>query len=134
MTSNEPNKYLVTYIFNYETFREPEIATITTEKEKTLSAASVRNVRSRTTSNVPTRSHTLRSCRIVEPSYKTRSNQGRRANSRASLNLNTIQSSPMITCANIALQRRIHKQILVSESDGNLIGFLDLFLRTPLLV
>jgi hypothetical protein len=27
----------------------------------------------------------------------------------------------MITCANIALQRRIHKQILVAESDSNLI-------------
>jgi hypothetical protein len=101
-------------------FREPEIPT-ETEEEKNISSAFVRNVRSRTTGNLPTRSHTLRSCRIVEPSYRIVSNQGRRANSRASLNLNTLQSSPTITCANIALQRKVHKQILIAESDSNFI-------------
>jgi hypothetical protein len=79
----------------------------------------MRNVRSRTTGNLPTRSQTLRSCRHVEPLYKSTSNQGRRTNYRASLNFNTSQFSPMITCANISLQRKIHKQILVAESDGN---------------
>jgi hypothetical protein len=87
-------------------------------EEKLLSSASMRNVRSRTTGNLPTRSQTLRSCRQIEPSYKLTSNQGRRTNSRASLNLNTSQFSPMITCANISLQRKIHKQILVAESDS----------------
>ena len=91
------------------------------DDEKTLSSASIRNVRSRTTGNLPTRSQTLRSCRIVEPTYKVTSTQGRRANSRASLNLNTPQFSPMITCANISLQRKIHKQILVAESDSNIL-------------
>ena len=85
----------------------------------------MRNVRSRTTGNLPTRSHTLRSCRIVEPLYKERSTQERRANSRASLNLNTVQSSPMITCANISLQRKIHKQILVAESESNIKNYLN---------
>ncbi len=99
-------------------FRESQIST-NIDEEKTLSSASIRNVRSRTTGNLPTRSHTLRSCRTIEPSYKQTSNQGRRTNSRASLNYNTIQYSPMITCANISLQRKIHKQILVAESDGN---------------
>lgn len=101
-------------------FRESE-SSITTEQEeeKVLSSASMRNVRSRTTGNLPTRSHTLRSCRNVEPSYNLKSNQGRRTNSRASLNFNTSQFSPMITCANISLQRKIHKQILVAESDSN---------------
>jgi hypothetical protein len=92
----------------------------TIEDEKILPSASRRNVRSRTTGNLPARSQTLRSCRQVEPpSYKLPTNQGRRTNSRASLNLNTSQYSPMITCANISLQRRIHKQILVAESDSN---------------
>ncbi len=106
----------------YKTFSEPEIST-RVEEEKTLSSASIRNVRSRTTGNLPTRSHTLRSCRVVEPSYKLTSNQGRRTNSRASLNYNTSQFSPMITCANISLQRKIHKQILIAESDSNWILF-----------
>jgi hypothetical protein len=92
----------------------------------------MRNVRSRTTGTLPTRSHTLRSCRIVEPSYKLTSNQGRRANSRASLNFNTLQFSPMITCANISLQRKIHKQILVAESDSNFISLLFIFSSLPL--
>lgn len=88
------------------------------QEEKTLASASMRNVRSRTTGNLPTRSHTLRSCRIVEPSYKVTPSQGRRTHSRASLNLNTPQSSSTITCANISLQRKTHKQILVAESDS----------------
>ncbi len=117
--------------YKFKSFREPEIS-ITVEEEKTLSSASMRNVRSRTTGTLPTRSHTLRSCRIVEPSYKLTSSQGRRTNSRASLNFNTSQFSPMITCANISLQRKIHKQILVAESDSNFISLLFIFSSLPL--
>jgi len=80
-------------------------------KEKILPSASIRNVRSRT---MPTRAQTFRSCRSNELSlYK----QNRRANSRASLTLNQSTNSPTITCANISLQRQLHKQILVAESD-----------------
>ena len=96
--------------------------TLDIEEDKVLPSASMRNVRSRTTGNLPARSQTLRSCRQVEPAYKVTSNQGRRTNSRASLNLTTVQYSPMITCANISLQRKIHKQILVAESDGKKIS------------
>ncbi|CAF4197885.1 unnamed protein product [Rotaria sp. Silwood2] len=110
--------------FNPSVKSEIEIP-ITREDEKNLSTTSVRNARSRTTSNVPARSHSLRSCRINEPSYKLTCNHRRRTNSRTSLNLNTSQTSPMITCANIALQRKIHKQILVAESDSNFIEFLQ---------
>ena len=87
--------------------------------EKAIPLVSVRNSRLQTAEELPTRSQTLRSCRTFETSYKTTSTHQRRTNSRASLNLNTSQFSPMITCANIALQRKIHKQILVAESDGN---------------
>lgn len=102
----------------HSTFREPS-EMLVAQEEKTLASASMRNVRSRTTGTLPTRSHTLRSCRIVEPSYKQSSSQGRRNHSRASLNLNTSQSSSTITCANISLQRKVHKKILVAESDSN---------------
>ncbi|CAF1245391.1 unnamed protein product [Adineta steineri] len=87
------------------------------EEEKHLSASSARNVRSRTFNNLPVRSQTLRSCRIVEPSYKVTSKQRRRTNPRASLTSTVPQLLPMVTCANIALQRKIHKQILIAESD-----------------
>jgi hypothetical protein len=91
------------------------------EEGKLLQSASTRNVRSRTTGNLPTRQHSLRSCRNVEPSYKTTSSQGRRANSRASLNSNIPQSTSSTTCANMSLQRKVHKQILIAESDSNFI-------------
>lgn len=75
--------------------------------------------RSKLTENLPKRQHSLRSCRIAEPSYKINRTQSKRTYSRTSLNLNTTSNNPMITCANISLQRKIYKQILVAESDGN---------------
>ncbi|CAF1197079.1 unnamed protein product [Rotaria sordida] len=114
--------------FNPSVKSEIEIP-ITREDEKALATASVRNARSRTTSNVPTRSHSLRSCRINEPSYKITCYQRRRTNSRTSFNLNTPQTSSMTTCANITLQRKIHKQILVAESD---IAGYGAFLGSPI--
>ncbi|CAF3295756.1 unnamed protein product [Rotaria sp. Silwood2] len=122
------HNYLVSTTVRLNNCQEIEIP-ITREDEKNLSTASVRNAQSRTTSNVPARSHSLRSCRINEPSYKLTCNHRRRTNSRTSLNLNTSQTSPMITCANIALQRKIHKQILVAESD---IAGYGAFLGSPI--
>ncbi|CAF0889232.1 unnamed protein product [Adineta ricciae] len=98
-----------------ETGASPSVSETT--EEKSFSKASVRNVRSRTLCNLPARSQTLRSCRNNETTYRTISKQRRRANSRASLNSLPTPSLPAISCANISLQRKVHKQILVAESD-----------------
>lgn len=88
------------------------------ERRILLPSSSFRNVRSRTTSHVPTRQSSLRSCRNVEPTYRVATSQTRRAQSRTSLNSNSSQMAPTITCTNISLQRKVHKQILIAESDG----------------
>ena len=59
------------------------------------------------------RQSSLRSCRSVETSYRTSRNHTRSRNSNPS------NTYPLITCANIALQRKLYKQILIAESDGN---------------
>ncbi|UJR22770.1 hypothetical protein I4U23_025802 [Adineta vaga] len=110
-----------------ETAESPSVST--KPEEKSLSTGSVRNVRSRTLGNLPTRSQTLRSCRVNEPTYKIIPKQSRRANSRASLNSIVAQPLPIITCANISLQRKIHKQILIAESD---IAGYGAFLGSPI--
>ena len=84
-------------------------------ERKTLPSLSRRNTRTKINENLPIRQHSLRSCRIIEPSYKIARNQARRSN------LNTSQACPTITCANISLQRKLYKQILIAESDGDLI-------------
>ncbi|CAF1675803.1 unnamed protein product [Rotaria magnacalcarata] len=114
--------------FNSSVKSDVEIPIIR-EDEKVSSTVAVRCGRSRTTNNLPPRSHSVRSCRINEPLYKVTSTRTRRTNSRASLNFNTSQFSPMITCANIAMQRKIHKQILVAESD---IAGYGAFLGSPI--
>ncbi|CAF4166465.1 unnamed protein product [Rotaria sp. Silwood2] len=114
--------------FNSIIKSEPEITTTTTIVErKSLSSLSRRNTRTKINENLPTRQHSLRSCRTVEPSYKLVRNQTKRMNSRTSLSSNTISNMPMITCANISIQRKLYKQILVAESDGNVILGLSFF-------
>ena len=65
------------------------------------------------------RQHSVRSCRVVEPSYKMSRTQTKRSSVRTSLNSNSSSNTPAITCANIGLQRKQYKQILIAESDGN---------------
>ncbi|UJR26244.1 hypothetical protein I4U23_007584 [Adineta vaga] len=94
-----------------------EILQPTMIERKSSPSLSRRIARTKIIENIPTRQHSLRSCRTVEPSYKTSRNQTKRSNVRTSLNSNTSTNSSMITCANIALQRRSYKQILIAESD-----------------
>jgi hypothetical protein len=94
-------------------------------ERKTLPSLSRRNTRTKINENLPSRQHSLRSCRIVEPSYKIARNQARRSN------INTLQACPTITCANISLQRKLYKQILIAESDGDLIFKLFIFIFIP---
>ncbi|CAF1329841.1 unnamed protein product [Rotaria sordida] len=103
--------------FNSIIKSEPEITTTTITGRKTSSSLSRRNTRTKINENLPARQHSLRSCRIVEPSYKLVRNQTKRTNSRASLNSNTTSTMPMVTCANISIQRKLYKQILITESD-----------------
>jgi hypothetical protein len=93
---------------------EAEIPTTINER-KTLPNFSRRNTRTKINENLPTRQHSLRSCRIAETSYKISRSQTKRRNSNPST------TSPMITCANISIQRKLYKQILIAESDGDLI-------------
>ena len=79
------------------------------EERKSLPSIPRRNIRNKTNDNISTRQHSLRSCRSIEPTYKTVRNQTRRTN----FNTNSLG----ITCANISLQRKLHKQILIAESD-----------------
>jgi hypothetical protein len=81
-------------------------------ERKTLPPLSRRNTRMKINENLPTRQHSLRSCRTIEPSYKTSRNQTKPRNS------NPPPTNPMMTCANISLQRKFYKQILIAESDG----------------
>ena len=75
--------------------------------------SSQRNNRTKTNEKRAHRQHSLRLCRVVEPTYKTVRPLTKRTQSRLSFN-----ASPMITCANISLQRKFYKQVLVAESDG----------------
>jgi hypothetical protein len=82
-------------------------------ERKSLTILSKRNTRTKINENLPTRQHSLRSCRTVETSYKTSRNQTKR------INTNSLSNNPMITCANISLQRKLYKQIVIAESDGD---------------
>ncbi|CAF3696406.1 unnamed protein product [Adineta steineri] len=93
---------------------EPETSFI---ERKTLPNLSRRNIRLKMNGNLPTRQHSLRSCRNVEPSYKLNRSQTKRTSSRTSINSTISSNLPMITCANISLQRKLYKQILIAESD-----------------
>ena len=94
---------------------------MTKVERKTLSPLSRRSSRAKISENLRTRQHSLRSCRITEPSYKIIRDQTKRRNSKISLNSSTSSTLSMITCANISLQRKLYKQILIAESDGNFI-------------
>jgi hypothetical protein len=74
--------------------------------------------RVKTTDQRSMRQHSLRSCRTNEPLYKAMRPIAKRTHSRTSWNSQRTTNSSMITCANISLQRRLYKQILVAESDG----------------
>ncbi|CAF3305857.1 unnamed protein product [Rotaria socialis] len=111
--------------FNSIVKLEPEIplptttttTTTTGVQRKSSSSLSRRSTRTKINENLPTRQHSLRACRTVELSYKQVRNQSKRTTSRTSLSSNTVLNMPMITCANIGLQRKSFKQILVGESD-----------------
>jgi len=90
---------------------EPEIPSTTIIERRTSPNISRRNTRIKINENQSTRQHSLRSCRSIETSYKISRNQTKRINTN---------SSPMITCANISLQRKLYKQILIAESDGKI--------------
>lgn len=92
-------------------FSETEISPTMIER-KTLPPLSRRNTRLKINENLPTRQHSLRSCRTVEPSYKISRSHTKPRNSNSSA------TNPMMTCANISLQRKLYKQILIAESDG----------------
>lgn len=81
-------------------------------EKKSLPSLSRRSTRTKLNENIPTRQHSLRSCRTIETSYKTSRNLTRRSQT------NTSTNNSMITCANISLQRKLYKQILIAESDG----------------
>jgi hypothetical protein len=97
------------------------------EERKSFPSLSRRNTRTKINENISTRQHSLRSCRIVEPSYKTVRNQTKRSNSSS-----IPTTFPMITCANISLQRKLYKQILIAESDGNFNRLLRCFVSLRL--
>jgi len=63
------------------------------------------------------RQHSLRACRNNETSYKTTRPMAKRTTPRSSLSSQRSTNSPSITCANISLQRKLYKQILIAESD-----------------
>ena len=101
--------------------RETDISGAMVDR-KSLPSSTRRPGRPKLSENVPTRQHSLRTCRTVETSYKPVRSQTRTRTSNASNNSSSSSPSPMITCANIGLQRKLYKQVLVAESDGKMIS------------
>lgn len=97
-------------------FSENDNSSIKSDERKSLSNFSKKTHRNKFNENLPTRQHSLRSCRNPETSYKIPRNQTKRIRTNSSSSSN----NSMITCANISLQRKLYKQILIAESDGKL--------------
>ena len=102
-------------------------------ERKSLPSSNKRTVRSKINENVPTRQHSLRTCRTVETSYKSVRSRTRTSNPSTNSS-SSFSVSPSITCANIALQRKLYKQVLVAESDGNSILIEILFYSMDIVV
>ncbi|CAF1088582.1 unnamed protein product [Adineta ricciae] len=96
---------------------EPEVIQPIVIERKSLPSLPRQTYRTKVHENIPMRQHSVRSCRVVEPSYKTSRTQTKRSSVRISLNSNSSSNTPAITCANIGLQRKQYKQILIAESD-----------------